>query len=97
LWTALVDQHISTPMAITAENLAEKYDITRQQCDEFAVLSNQRWKAGLSVLFKADLVVQVVLLVQWFCVGLVIERSLVQLILPSLRGSKSSTSLHGWR
>jgi len=34
-------------MGVTAENLAEKYDITRQQCDEFAVLSNQRWKAGL--------------------------------------------------
>jgi len=46
--------------------------------------------------------------VQRFGVGLVIERSLVQLpagalsiqlgqlSLPSLRGGKSSTSLHGW-
>jgi len=47
LWTGLTDQQINTPMGVTAENLAEKYDITRQQCDEFAVLSNQRWKAGL--------------------------------------------------
>jgi len=37
-------------MAITAENLAEKYDVTREQCDEFALLSQQRWKAGLLLL-----------------------------------------------
>jgi len=43
----VVDHHINVPVAITAENLAEKYSITRQQCDEFAVLSNRRWKAGL--------------------------------------------------
>ena len=48
MWTGLVDQQISTPMAITAENLAEKYNVTREQCDEFALLSQQRWKAGLS-------------------------------------------------
>jgi len=46
LWQGLIDQHIKMPMGITAENLAEKYGITRQQCDEFAVRSNQRWKAG---------------------------------------------------
>jgi len=34
-------------MGITAENLAEKYNITRQQADEFAALSNKRWKIGL--------------------------------------------------
>jgi len=34
-------------MGVTAENLAEKFNVTREQCDEFAVLSNQRWKAGL--------------------------------------------------
>ncbi|EPQ26910.1 uncharacterized protein PFL1_05545 [Pseudozyma flocculosa PF-1] len=33
-----------TPMGITAENLAEKYGITRQQCDEFALQGQQRWQ-----------------------------------------------------
>ena len=46
LWQGLIDQQIKTPMGVTAENLAKKYDITRQQCDEFAVQSAQRWKAG---------------------------------------------------
>jgi acetyl-CoA acyltransferase 2 len=46
LWQGLIDTHINMPMGITAENLAEKYGITRQQCDEFAVRSNKRWKAG---------------------------------------------------
>lgn len=56
LWTGLTDQHINTPMGVTAENLAEKYDITRQQCDEFAVLSNQRWKAANDAgYFKAEM------------------------------------------
>lgn len=30
-------------MGITAENLAEKFEITREQCDEFAIQSQQRW------------------------------------------------------
>ena len=30
-------------MAITAENLAVKYNLTRQDCDQFALLSQQRW------------------------------------------------------
>ena len=34
-------------MGVTAENLAEKYSITREQCDEFAVVSNERWKDGM--------------------------------------------------
>jgi len=34
-------------MGVTAENLAEKYSITREQCDEFAVSSNERWKHGM--------------------------------------------------
>jgi len=46
LWSGLIDHHIGMPMGVTAENLAEKYGISRQQCDEFAVLTNQRWKAG---------------------------------------------------
>ena len=46
MWTGLIDHHINTPMGITAENLAEKHNISRQQCDEFAILTNERWKVG---------------------------------------------------
>lgn len=46
-----------TPMGITAENLAEKYGITRQQCDEFALQSQQRWqKANDEGAFKDEIV-----------------------------------------
>lgn len=44
LWAGLTDQHIKTPMGVTAENLAEKYELTREQCDAFALRSQQRWK-----------------------------------------------------
>ncbi len=51
LWDGLTDSYTQTPMGITAENLAEKYDITREECDEFAVRSQQTWgeaeKAGI--------------------------------------------------
>lgn len=43
LWDGLTDQHAGIPMGITAENLAEKYNISRQDCDEFAVRSQQTW------------------------------------------------------
>ena len=49
LWQGLIDQQIKNPMGITAENLAKQYEITREQCDAFAVESAQRWKAGMSV------------------------------------------------
>ncbi|CAO1623202.1 unnamed protein product [Sympodiomycopsis kandeliae] len=46
-----------TPMGITAENLAEKYGITREQCDQFAVQSQQRWqKANDEGAFKDEIV-----------------------------------------
>ncbi|CAH1251359.1 ACAA2 [Branchiostoma lanceolatum] len=44
LWTGLTDQHINTPMGVTAENLGEKYDISREDCDSYAVKTQQRWK-----------------------------------------------------
>lgn len=37
LWDGLTDAHAGCPMGVTAENLAEKYGITRQECDEFAI------------------------------------------------------------
>ncbi|HEY2513727.1 MAG TPA: acetyl-CoA C-acetyltransferase [Polyangiaceae bacterium] len=46
LWSALTDSYCNTPMAVTAENLAQKYGITRTQCDEYALLSQQRWAAA---------------------------------------------------
>jgi acetyl-CoA acyltransferase 2 len=46
LWDALTDSYTGMPMAITAENLAQQYGISRQACDEFALASQQRWAAA---------------------------------------------------
>ena len=42
LWEALDDTAAGYPMGYTAENVAKKHNITRQQCDEFALTSFQR-------------------------------------------------------
>jgi acetyl-CoA C-acetyltransferase/acetyl-CoA acyltransferase 2 len=57
LWTALTDSYCNTPMAVTAENLAQKYGITRQQCDEYALSSQQRWAAANEKGFFKDEIV----------------------------------------
>jgi acetyl-CoA acyltransferase 2 len=41
LTSGLYDTFPKMPMAITAENLAEKYSLTRAQCDEFALFSQK--------------------------------------------------------
>ncbi|MGZ3531927.1 MAG: thiolase family protein [Vulcanimicrobiaceae bacterium] len=41
LWEALTDSYNGMPMAITAENLAQKYGISREACDEFALQSQE--------------------------------------------------------
>ncbi len=41
LWAALYDAYAGCSMADTAENLAEKYGITRQEADEFALRSHR--------------------------------------------------------
>jgi acetyl-CoA C-acetyltransferase/acetyl-CoA acyltransferase 2 len=46
LWSALTDSYCNTPMAVTAENLATKYGISRQDCDAYALSSQQRWAAA---------------------------------------------------
>jgi acetyl-CoA acetyltransferase family protein len=46
LFAALTDSYCQTPMAITAENLATKYGLTRADCDELAVSSQKRWAAA---------------------------------------------------
>jgi hypothetical protein len=44
-------------MAITAENLAEKYKISREECDKYALQSHQRWaKAQNSGRFEEEIV-----------------------------------------
>ncbi|ORY94713.1 Thiolase, N-terminal domain-domain-containing protein [Syncephalastrum racemosum] len=58
LWAALTDQYPTpTPMGITAENLAEMYKITKQECDEFAVTSqNRHEKAVAEGIFDAEII-----------------------------------------
>jgi acetyl-CoA acetyltransferase family protein len=46
LWSGLTDSYCNTPMAVTAENLAVKYGITREDADAFAMKSQQRWAAA---------------------------------------------------
>lgn len=46
LWSALTDSYCNTPMGVTAENLAAKYGISRADCDEYALASQQRWAAA---------------------------------------------------
>jgi len=46
LWTSLTDPYAGCSMAITAENLAEKYGITRQECDAYGLRSQQTWAAA---------------------------------------------------
>ncbi|MFO0546837.1 MAG: thiolase family protein [Polyangiaceae bacterium] len=56
LWEALTDSYTKTPMAITAENLAVKYGITREQADAFALRSQRRWaEADQAGAFKDEL------------------------------------------
>ena len=46
LWSGLTDSYIGLPMGITAENLADQYDLTREECDEFALRSQHAWAAA---------------------------------------------------
>ncbi len=53
LWEIFNDYH----MGITSENIAEKYDISRQEQDEFALVSNQRALAAIKDgTFKEEIV-----------------------------------------
>jgi len=46
LWEALLDTNCDLTMAQTAEELAERYSVTREEADEVAYRSQQRAKAG---------------------------------------------------
>jgi acetyl-CoA C-acetyltransferase len=56
LWKAMQEYPIGGGMGMTAENLAEKYDISRKEQDEFALLSQQRAsRAVREGLFKEEI------------------------------------------
>jgi acetyl-CoA acyltransferase 2 len=59
LWTALIDSYGNTPMAITAENLARQYGVSRAECDEFALASQERALAAQSSGYFAQEIVGV--------------------------------------
>ena len=46
LWEALTDSHCGLSMAQTAEELADRYDVTREEADQVAVNSQRRAKAA---------------------------------------------------
>lgn len=46
--SALTDAYAGMPMAITAENLGEKYGISRAECDSFSLQSQNRYKEALA-------------------------------------------------
>lgn len=52
LWSALTDSFCKTPMAITAENLADKYGISREEQDGFALASHARAHAAQAALAR---------------------------------------------
>jgi acetyl-CoA acyltransferase 2 len=57
LWQGLTDLHIKTPMSITAENLAEKLNVKKDQADKWAAISQERWaKAQAAGIFKNEIV-----------------------------------------
>lgn len=56
LWGGLTDTHVRLPMGVTAENLAKKYSITREECDDYALRSHLLWSAGhASGAFDAEI------------------------------------------
>ncbi len=46
LWEALTDSHCGLSMAQTAEELADRYEVTREEADQVAVNSQRRAKAA---------------------------------------------------
>ncbi len=59
LWQALEDSHCGLTMAQTAEELGDRYGVTREESDEIALRSQQRAKAAWDDCRFADEVVPV--------------------------------------
>jgi len=57
LMDSLTDSYCKLPMAITAENLAKEYSVTREQCDEYSLHShNKTSQAYKSNLLQGEIV-----------------------------------------
>lgn len=59
LMVALLDTYCNTPMAGTAENLARKFEISREEQDKYALRSQQEAKRALDAGFVAEEIVPV--------------------------------------
>ena len=69
------------PMGITGENLAEKYNITRQDCDEFALLSQKRWAEGKGLSVQLQIMSEITTSSQFLDVQLTERKNIIQLLL----------------
>ena len=57
LHDGLIDEKVPGHMGITAENVAQRYGITRDECDQLALISHQRaTKAVQEGIFKREIV-----------------------------------------
>ena len=61
LWETLVDQYVGCGMGMTAENLAEKYTISREEQDAFSIQSQQKAGNARDLGRFADEIVPVVI------------------------------------
>lgn len=56
LWAGLSDSYCGLPMGMTAEKLGAQFGITRDEVDNFALKSQQKWKAANDAgVFKAEI------------------------------------------
>ena len=60
LWEALVDSYVGCGMAITAENLAEQYELTREQVDAYALRSQTAARRAQQAGLLAEEIVPVI-------------------------------------
>ena len=59
--SALTDAYAKMPMAITAENLGEKYGITREQSDKYSIQSQQRFNKAVEAGFMKQEIAPVII------------------------------------
>lgn len=57
LWDSLTDTYAKLPMGMTAEKLGAQYKVTRKDCDDFALRSQQLWKKAQDAgIYKNEIV-----------------------------------------
>ena len=54
LWAGLTDSYAGLPMGLTAEKLAEQYNITRADCDEYGLRSQSSYQAAAAAGIYAN-------------------------------------------